>query len=289
MQNQRLARMLIENAEQFARLSNPSTEDCMRIQKHILENIDLVSADDRRAIAAIFAPLATTPLEIVHFFCDSDEAIAAPFVARTPAVDDRMLLTMIGSYRAGPRVRAIARRPDLSGPVRAALRGLDDPAVDRALELRQTPQTAQRSANGHERSGPTQRLDAGALSQIAVLAGEQSRSLFETALADCTGLSMTSARILCDDPTSRNLLFALRFMGFDGEQAMSVFQGLAPDLANDTGVQRRFRSAYDAVGLHDAADRVRRWQLEELESLVAGQQAANSQIEPAPVADKGAA
>lgn len=289
MQNQRLARMLIENAEQFARLSNPSTDDCMRIQKHILENIDLVSADDRRAIAAIFAPLATTPLEIVHFFCDSDEAIAAPFVARTPAVDDRMLLTMIGSYRSGPRVRAIARRPNLSGPVRAVLRALDDPAVDRALELRQTPNTAQRPTSGHERSGPTQRLDAGALSQIAVLAGEQSRSLFETALADCTGLSMTSARILCDDPTSRNLLFALRFMGFDAAQAMSVFEGLAPDLAKDKGVQQRFGAAYDAIDLQEAADRVRRWQLEELESLVSGHQPANTQIEPALIADRGAA
>lgn len=289
MQNQRLARMLIENAEQFARLGNPSTDDCMRIQKHILENIDLVSADDRRAIAAIFAPLETTPLEIVHFFCDSDEAIAAPFVARTPAVDDRMLLTMIGSYRAGPRVRAIARRPSLSGPVRAALRALDDPSVDRALELRQSPKSGSMAAFAdRDRVRPTQRLDAGALSQIAALAGEKSRSLFETALADCTGLSMTSARILCDDPTSRNLLFALRFMGFDLDQALSVFRGMAADLAGDETVLQRFRAAYSMIEAEEAAERVRRWQLEELQSLVTGQGAANGQ-EQQPKVRKGAA
>lgn len=100
---------------------------------------------------------------------------------------------------------------------------------------------------------------------------------------------MTSARILCDDPTSRNLLFALRFMGFDTEQAMSVFQGLAPDFATDAGVQQRFRSAYGAIGVQEAADRVRRWQLEELESLVSGQKAANTQTEPVSTATKGAA
>ncbi|MBO6637915.1 MAG: DUF2336 domain-containing protein [Roseitalea sp.] len=291
MQNQRLAKMLIDNAERFARLRNPSTEDCMRIQKHILENIDLVSVDDRRALAAIFAPIETAPLEIVHFFCDSDETIAAPFVARSPAIDDRMLLTMIRSHGASPRVRAIARRPNLTGPVRAALRALDDPAVDRALELRQIPTGSSRSnrVGERDRSGPTQRLDAGALSQIAALAGDRSRSLFETALADCTGLSMTSARILCDDPTSRNLLLALRFMGFDEEQALSVFRGLSADLANSEDVQERFRSAYAGTGAQEAAERVRRWQLEELEALVTSQNTANVEQEATLPSRKGAA
>lgn len=269
---QRLALMLRQNAERFARLRAPSADDCARIAKQILENIDLVPDEHLRAIAGILAPLESTPAEVAHFFCHADAAIAAPFIARSPALDDRILLDIIARYGTGPQARAIARRSQVSGPLRAALRWLDHPAIDRALELRQTQApVAAGSSPTVVRNAATQRLDDAALSQLAGLAGVRSRPLFETALADCTGLSMTSARILCDDPTSRNFLIALRFMGFDGEQALSVFGGLVHDLADDDAVRDRFRIAYEAITPVEAAERVRGWQLDEIQSLAAAQ------------------
>lgn len=264
MTNQRIALMLQQNAERFARLRAPSAEDRARIEKQILENIDMVEDEHLRAIAGAFAPLETTPIEVAHFLCEADETIAAPFIARSPALDDQILLDIVARHGAGARTRAIARRRTLSGPVRAALRGLDDAAIDRALELRQI---ALPPAQGKSGSTVRQRPDTEALGQIAALAGEQSRPLFETALADSTGLSMTSARILCDDPTSRNFLFALRFMGFANEQALAVFKGLAPEFAEDGDVERRFLEAYERVRSHEATERVRGWQLDEVRSL----------------------
>ena len=269
MTNERIALLVRQTAERFARLGTPSAEDCARIERQFLENIDLIPDEHLRAIAGLFAPLDTTPVEIAHVLCEVEAVIAAPFIARSPALDDRILLDLIARHGAGPLARAIARRRHISGPVRAALRSLDNPAIDRALELRQTAQPVQSAfPAGTARGAATQRLDAGALGQIAALAGERSRPLFETALADCTGLSMTGARILCDDPTSRNLLFALRFMGFDLEQALSVFAGLAPpDLAGDREVEDRFGDAYRAISPDEAAERVRGWQLDEIRSL----------------------
>lgn len=269
MKNHRIAMMLRQNAERFGRLHSPTPEDRARIEKQLLENIDLLSDEHLRAIAGTLAPLETTPIEVAHFFCEADEAISAPFIARSPVLDDRILLDIISRSGAGPRSRAIARRREISGPVRAALRALDEPAIDRALELRQTAQpTSVKVGSAPARSAVTQRLDAEVLGQIAALAGEQSRPLFVTALADSTGLSMTSARILCDDPTSRNFLYSLRFMGFGEDQALSVFSGLAPDMADDPDVESRFRAAYKEVNAQQAAERVRSWQLDELQSLL---------------------
>lgn len=279
MTNDRIALMLHQNAERFARLRAPSPEDRARFEKQLLENIDLVSDEHLRAIAGTLAPLETTPLEVAHFLCEVEETIAAPFIARSPVLDDQILLDIIARHGAGARTRAIARRRALTGPVRAGLRTLEDPAIDRALELRQTARPSEPvRAPGQPRGTIAQRLDAEVLGQVATLAGIESRPLFETALADSTGLSMTSARILCDDPTSRNFLFALRFMGFADEQALSVFRGLAPDLAADDDVEERFRQAYRLITSSEAAERVRGWQLDEIRSLATLQPA--SQDEP---------
>ena len=289
MVNERIALLVRQTAERFCRLRAPSAEDCARIEKQFLENLDLIPAEHLRAIAGLFAPLDTTPAEIAHVLCEVEAAIATPFIARSPALDDRILLDVIARHGAGPRTRAIARRRQISGPVRAALRSLDNPAIDRALELRQTARPVQAAERAQKaRGATTQRLDAGALGQIAALAGERSRPLFETALADRTGLSMTSARILCDDPTSRNLLFALRFMGFGLEQALSVFAGLAPELADDRDVEDRFGDAYRAISPDEAAERVRRWQLDEIRSL-ASNRAPGQTTRPAQDVPKGAA
>lgn len=272
MRNDRIALMLQQNAERFARLGAPSPEDRARFAKQLLENIDLVADEHLRVLAGTLAPLETTPVEVAHFLCETGEVIAAPFIARCPVLDDQILLDIVARHGAGARTRAVARRRTLSGPVRAGLRTLEDPAIDRALELRQTARPADPvRMPGQPRGTLAQRLDAEVLGQIATLAGAESRPLFETALADSTGLSMTSARILCDDPTSRNLLFALRFMGFGDEQALSVFRGLAPDLAGDAEVEARFRQAYRQISPSEAAERVRGWQLDEVRSLATQQ------------------
>lgn len=268
MKNNRISLMLRQNAERFARQRAPSPEDCARFEKQLLENFELIADEHLRAIAGKLAPLETTPVEIAHCLCETEETIAAPFIARSPVLDDQILLDIVARHGAGGRTRAIARRRTLSGPVRAGLRTLEDPSIDRALELRQTARPSDPvRAPGRPRGAIVQRLDAEVLGQIATLAGAESRPLFETALADSTGLSMTSARILCDDPTSRNFLLALRFMGFGDEQALSVFKGLAADLADDEDVEARFREAYRQVAPHEAAERVRGWQLDEIRSL----------------------
>ena len=268
MQNHRLALMLHENALGYARTADPTDQDQARICRLIIDNMSLIAPSWQRAIVGIFAPLWSTPADLLDLFCNLSADVSAPFVATCPTLDDAMLRQLIDTYGAGPWTRAIARRKALSADMIKALRALNDPATDRALELRQGE-----PAEIHKRRiVPTERkhidLTDNALDDIIELASDPSPVLFATALADSTGLSMTSARILCDDPTTRNMLFALRFMGLDTDRALTVFKALASaELAQDEAVQNRFRDAYETVTPQEAVHRVRGWQLDELASL----------------------
>lgn len=279
MQNHRLALMLHENALRFANLPDPTDDEMERVGSRIAENFEFVPLVWQRAIAGVFAPLHHVPSSLIDLFIGSEENVAGPFIAASPVLTDPMLLRIIELHGPDGHTRAVARRQDLSEAVKLALRAFADPAIDRALELRQGAVAADSDIPPTPDPFMQQEHGTGDAVEAAALSGAENRSLFETALADRTGLSMTSARILCDDPTSKNLLFALRFMGCDTDQALQIFYNLAGGLANQHDVIGRFRTAYEAIDRREAVERVRSWQLEELRSLVLCQPAATPEVD----------
>ncbi|WP_306118143.1 MULTISPECIES: hypothetical protein [unclassified Roseitalea] len=261
MRNERLALMLCERVANFARMERPSAAHMARIDRLVADNLDLLDFDSQRTLIGLLAPLPTTPRTLVKLICHRVRGdVAAPFIAHSPAIEEAMALEILARHGAGAHSRAVARRNALPSSVIEALRALDDPATDRALELRQT---ATQVPPAHAEAVPAP-ADAEALAEMTEFAASGKRTLFATALADATGLSMESAIVLCEDPTSRNMLFALRFIGFDEAMATAVFSGLAGDLARDPQVQARFRQSYGAITPTAAAERVRSFKLEEL-------------------------
>jgi len=265
MRNGRLALMIKECAESFGALMHPTRSDCARVERMVSENFELVDFVGQRALVGVFANLEAPPSRLIAYFChEAPSEIAAPFISQSRAIDQAVCLAIIARHGAGARTRAIARRADLGKRVTAELRTLDDAAIDRALDLRQRTSQTAAPMTIDQHAEP---LSWASLSAIADLALQGEKGLFATALADITGLSMESAAALCDDPSSRNMLFALRFSGFDTELALSVVIALAGEMASTQSAQSRFRSHYGAISIEEAADRVRGWKLDELATL----------------------
>ena len=267
MQSHRLALMLHENAVRVSKLSEADDGELERVAARICENFEIIPPDWQRAIAGVFASLEQVPNRLIDTFIESDESVAGPFIAASPAISEAVLLELIRVHGADGHSRAIARRKHLPEAVTQALRALEHAAIDRALELRQTNSAGDVAPRQASDPMVLPAPDAEEEAEVVALSGADTRSLFETALADRTGLSMASARILCDDPTSKNLLFALRFMGLSTEHAEQIFCNLANALRHDQSVLDRFRTAYNEIDRLQAAERVRGWQLEELRSL----------------------
>lgn len=271
MQSHRLALMLHESAMRLSKLCDPDDGEIERVAARIAENFEIVPVVWQRSIAGVLAPMERIPDRLIETFISCDASVAGPFIAVSPALSEPALLELIGRHGADGHTRAIARRANLSQAVKQALRALKHPAIDRALELRQTAPTDDRQGTPDHLSQTIH--NAGQQAEIAALSGAQNGSLFATALADRTGLSMASARILCDDPTSKNLLFALRFMGLDTKHAEQVLRNLTGAGDLDESVLQRFRAAYGSIDRLQAAERVRSWQLDELRSLALQQSA----------------
>lgn len=286
MRDDRLALMLRESAMSYAAHETPSAEDRSRLERVVTDNFTLLAPETQRSVISAFAPIKALPPKLVAYFChEAIEPVAAPFIVHAKTVTEPVCVAIIARHRSGGRVRAVARRADLSKRTLDALRDLHDPAIDRAIELRQH---ALRDVGAEEPVSDTTAVPLSSLVAMAELATNGETPLFATALADATGLSMESATALCDDPTSRNLLFALRSIGFDTELGLAVFEGLAGTAASVDGAAERFRSVYQAIGADEAAAKVRAWKLEERQVLARlRQRIGNDHVAPAALVRAG--
>lgn len=285
MRDDRLALMLRESAATYAALHAPDANDRARLERLVIDNFELIDATTQPSIAGLFASITDLPPKLVAYFChEAPDRAAAPFIVHAKAISEATCLAIVARHGPGARARAVARRSALTRAVLAALRGLDDAAIDRAIELRQ-PASAVGLDEPHHTPTPVERPD---LIAMADLAADKDKGLFATALADATGLNMESATALCDDPTSRNMLFLLRFLGFDAGLGWIVVEGLSG--ATDTGLDARheFGSAYCRVTADQAARRVRAWKLEELRAMAdMRRRIANDSVAPTGLRDTG--
>ena len=270
MQKHRLAIMLLENAHGFARLAQPGREDKARLERHMDDSFALLAPKDQQRVAAALATTPVLPRTVVRQILDADPAAAIPFVTRSPAIDATMLAGLIGRHGAGPLVRAIARRAHLPAALKAQLRGLHDPGVDRALELRQ-PSTEPGTISLqplHAQTTHQRPVETQASQLIAELARTGQTEEIQAMIRSRTGLGIQSVRQLCADPTSRNFLHALRFLGLSTSDASDVFRAFSDQaIGGSESVLARFRAVYEEILPTQAAQRVSLWRLDELRQL----------------------
>ena len=274
MSEQRISRIVQDAAEAFASNAKAGPAEAERLSRLLTGHFAMLAENDQLRVTGILARASWLPASVLDHIAGLAPAIIAPFAALSPALGDERLLDLLDRHGAGAVSRAIARRIPISSRVMAALRELCDPATDRALELRQRPLPVRR-----ETAVPVlenRSLDSETERQFAAFLTEGELGLFETALADRLGLSIASARAICDDPMSRNFLYAMRHAGFSLAGASEVFDSLHPAGRQDERIAAEFARAYQLVDPAAAAAKVERWRLEDAASQARG--AANADL-----------
>ncbi len=268
----------------------------------VLPLLPRIGDEARRTVATLLAGCGFAPKALLLALADFRVALCSPILTRSPLLTDPELLAII-SQHGEEHARAIARRPALNFPVVSALRAMNSAGVDRALDLRQrvdpatsrdaaqSPATLNNAFTPIQSGNPSPYKPQVVASSEAVtglprrtgtdhgelleLAREQNRTLLHTAFADGLCVTVASAAALCSDPTSRNLIHALRFLEAPTPVAGGIFQCLAPALSKQEGVMARFEAVYEAVTPEQAARKVLQWRSDDLLALAREALAAN--------------
>ena len=287
----------------FCARARPSRDDTSRLSDLVMPLIPRLRQDSLRKLSAKLATAHHVPKMMLLALCDCPIAVCSPILTRSACLSSPELLAII-SQHGNDHARAIARRRKLEAPVVSALRGMNSPGVDRALDLRQQvaaepsrkastetlPQSAEPDAFEAYRETMHLDLDVNTRSlvqtdfdELANLAADPNPVLLQTAIADAVGLTLASAAALCADPTSKNFVYALRFIEAPPEKAYGVIAALAPRLAMRAGVRERFLSAYMSVTADDAVRKVSGWRSDDLMALAREAFAANGRTPGAAV------
>lgn len=283
----------LDAVAQFCDRPRAMRADIARLGDLVLPLLDAMSDAGRRRIAAMLCDHAFAPKSLLRALCDFPVEVCSSILTRSKRLNNAELLAIVSQHGAA-HARAIARRSELDDAVACALRAMDDAGVDRALDLRQRPRPDAAPAAGIRTpvapgrpENPLQAILRSAPSQHALplrrmtpeaviaLAGDDNANLLHTAIADSLAITVASAAALCSAPSSKNMLYLLRFLGMDGRQAREFFAALAPDLAADDEVTDRFAAVYEQITDEQAAARVRAWRSDDLVALAREALAAN--------------
>lgn len=270
---------------EFCMRPRPQHEESIRLVDLILPLLPLIGDRSRRQISAALAVSEFAPKPLLLALCDFPTAICSPVLTRSPLLSDAELLAIVSQH--GERhARSIARRPNLSAYVAGALRTLNSEAVDRSLDLRHRlddpmPTEQARSFDRFEAAlnGDIARQACTIvpvdIDEFVSLASDPNPALFRTAVADALGITLASATALCSNPTSRNLVYMLRFIDIPAPCALQVFAALAPELVRDIAVVRRFLAVFGEIAIEDAVRKVWSWRSDDLLALAREALAAN--------------
>lgn len=260
----------------FSALTRPSRAEITRIDDLTLPLLDHVSTAGKRFAAAAFSDSAYAPLGLVRRLCEESVDIAAPLLVRSPLLADTDLVALIGRHGAA-HAKAIARRPDLHPAIASLIQLLQREKPEAASPMPETPEAkapvgadpvvpAAASA-GEATEGTRQKLrtmmgdasnhrHAAAPNPRALFARlrdtalDAHRPLFETALADATGLSLDAARRIAADGANA-LPRALHALGLRAEEAFLIVAALHPEVLSGRDAVRAFldccRSAAEAA------------------------------------------
>lgn len=119
----------------FESLPRPGRQDFIQFLALFPKLFENASLQARRTAAAAMSRLPDIPDIIAELIVNQPIEVAAPFISHYENLPETLLARAIGKHGAG-HARAAARRANLSPAGLAALWGLKDPTVDRALALR---------------------------------------------------------------------------------------------------------------------------------------------------------
>ena len=119
----------------FESLPRPGRQDFIQFTALFPKLFENASLEARRTASAALSRLALLPEAIVEMIVNQPIEVAAPFISHYHDMPETILARAIARHGVG-HARAAARRANLSPAGLAALWGLKEPTVDRALSLR---------------------------------------------------------------------------------------------------------------------------------------------------------
>nr|CAD6421394.1 hypothetical protein REQ54_02222 [Rhizobium sp. Q54] len=279
--------VLMATVTSFEALPHPSRSELRQFAELFGPLFAASSEEARRQAVAALSQCRTVPTTVAFFIASQPIAVAAPFLASSPCLDDETLIAVARTQGAA-HARAIVRRENLSPRVIDALVSLrqDRPAPQAAdrTEIAETPaspsaaaaQEAERrwreeelrqrikTLANHVHRTEDDRLGLRTVSPVqeALLirfARSRDGGMFATTLADCLSASRWLAERIVLDISGRQLATTLKALGMDKADGVYVLQRFYPHLGEETGGLTRGAMLWNGLDADQCGRRVEAW------------------------------
>ncbi|MCV0396160.1 MAG: DUF2336 domain-containing protein [Rhizobiaceae bacterium] len=284
----------------FCSLTRPSRRDAAQLDDLVLPLLPSLAAGTRRYVAAALSDGPIAPRALVRRLAEESVEIAAPLLARSPALSEADLVG-IASRQGKAHLAAILSRATLTEGARLCI--LDAAARSRLPDIAATPAASAPAARpktplavaGENAESVRRRLrsmmspagepalrrvqslrDAGGhrprvdwpTLRAAALTGAP--ALLQTALADALGIDFARARSLFGRQQGWfDMLAALRALSLTSEQAFVVVAAAYPDRFAHAEAIRLFLDRFELLHPDAARERTRAWKAESIAAAVA--------------------
>nr|WP_246739476.1 DUF2336 domain-containing protein [Martelella sp. HB161492] len=235
----------------FASLRNPGTGELRRFAELLPPVYEASSPEARRQAVAALAACPAVPRSICRFLGRQDIAIAAPFLALSPAIDEETLIEIIEQSGEAHK-RAIINRADLTQKVIAALiathadsaetRDEDSSGSADAGTMEDKSEALRRTLKAMvEKSGDSDRLGLSTLTALQTsllvrFARRREAGFFAETFSRALGGDQDLAKLILADTTGERLAIALVGLGMANDDVSFILQRSVPALATDHDV-----------------------------------------------------
>nr|CAD6611430.1 hypothetical protein RKHAN_02396 [Rhizobium sp. Khangiran2] len=278
--------VLMATVTSFEALPHPSRNELRQFAELFVPLFSASSEEARRQAVAALSRSPTLPPTVVFFIASQPIAIAAPFLASSPCLDDDTLIAVARTQGAA-HVRAIVRRENLSPKVIDALVSLrqDRPAAPpgATAEVEDAPSPSAAAAHEAERRwreeelrqrikalanhvhrSDDDRLGLRTLSPVqeALLvrfARSRDGGMFASVLADSLSTSRWLAERILLDISGQQLATTLKALGMERTDALLVLERFYPHLANPVNATPRGEFLWNALDADECGRRVEAW------------------------------
>lgn len=232
--------VLMATVSGFGSLDNPSGAERRRFAELFGPVYEASSPEARRQAVAALSCHAHVPQDVCRYIGSREIAVAAPFLARSPAITDDTLIALIETTTE-EHIRAIIHRTDLSQKVIQALIGarreeerqepagnfdIDTGTRDDSEALRRTLKAMAAGTGDADRLGVSTLTEL----QTALLvrfARRAEKPFFAETFTRALGGDRVLARRILDEPTGQRLAVALIALGMNHADTSYVLPRIA--------------------------------------------------------------
>ncbi|MEO0544380.1 MAG: hypothetical protein AAFY99_11225 [Pseudomonadota bacterium] len=246
---------VIEAIESLLRDDMPNA-NAQQVGKLLAASISQLVPRDQRALCAMLVKKKTCSVDIMRQLLAAKVDGIEHLVANAPWVSHEHALEVIRIAGASSASRALARRADLDVVAKRALRELNDPAIDRALELRQVGPTGAPVVEHREPA-----IDLGTPRRIFSLAdfqdylnhaSEEHPSLMATAISDNYDIAFGLALNILSGDDLKLLAALMRAIGMHKDMAEQLLARLRWRSYPDRAQKTEFVAAFESMSVNAA-------------------------------------